>query len=263
MVTLQGQGIHGGKDASVTFVPDPGPLRIEVGGVASPLGDFEVEGALGSTSLRRAGATIHTVEHLFAALAGLGIRSDVRIVVTGDELPLLGGGALELARALAGLQITPRPPELVVVRGGVVRVDDSRYEFLPAQGVEVEVEVDLPSHCATRASWRGDARDFSTRIAPARTFALEGDIGELARRGLARHVDPASVVVVGSDALHAAGGSTPDEPARHKLLDLMGDAYAHGGPPRGALRAYRPGHARNHAAFRLAALEGILRREPI
>src|SRR5512143_3691373 len=173
MVTLQGRGLHGGKEASVTFVPDPGPLRIELGGVASLLGDFEVQGALGSTSLRRGGATLHTVEHLFAALAGLGIRSDVRVVVEGDEVPLLGGGALELARALGELRIPPRRPELVVVREGLVQVDDSRYEFVPGAGVEIEVEVDLPSHCSARASWRGDARDFSTRIAPARTFALE------------------------------------------------------------------------------------------
>ncbi len=262
-IVLSGRGLHGGKEASVALYRERGPLRIDVGGVARPLASFEPEGALGSTRIRSGAVIVGTVEHLFAALAGLGVRSELRVAITGDEVPLLGGGALEIARALRSLGIAPHEPDLVVEREGVLTIDESRYEFSPGLGVVVEVEVVLPSHCAPRASWRGDADDFVRRIAPARTFALERDVEELGRRGLARHVDPASVIVVGDDALYAAtftaSAPAPDEPARHKLLDLIGDAFAHGGPPRGSVRAFRPGHAHNHAAFRRALDEGILR----
>ncbi len=246
----------------MTFARHDGPLVIDLGGVARPLKDFVAEGRYGSTSLRcRDGSfAIGTVEHLLAALAGLGVRADLRVVVSGDEIPLLGGGAHELARAVDALHIAPRAPEIVVAREGVVDIDESRYEFRSGEGVVVEVEVVLPQHCAPRASWRGDRDDFLERIAPARTVALERDVEELGRLGLARHVDPSSVVVIGDRELHAAAATpAPDEPARHKLLDLVGDAFAYGGPPRGLVRALRPGHAHNHAAFRRALDEGILR----
>jgi len=85
------------------------------------------------------------------------------------------------------------------------------------------------------------------------------EVEELVRRGLARHVDPASVVVLAPDAVLSAGRAfTPDEPVRHKLLDLLGDLYLHGGPPLGCVRAHRPGHAPNARALRRALAEGVL-----
>ena len=115
------------------------------------------------------------------------------------------------------------------------------------------------SRLSASASWSGDAIDFAARIAPARTFALARDADELVVAGLARHVDPASVVLVADDAIHSAGMPfAPDEPARHKLLDLMGDLYLRGGPPRGTVRATRPGHAANAEACRIALSNGLL-----
>ena len=109
------------------------------------------------------------------------------------------------------------------------------------------------------ARWQGDGEDFRLRIAPARTFATAGDVEELLRRGLARHADPGSVVVISPQAIHFSGRPfSPDEPARHKLLDLMGDLYLHGGPALGRTRAIRPGHAANSRAIRLARERGIL-----
>jgi UDP-3-O-[3-hydroxymyristoyl] N-acetylglucosamine deacetylase len=96
-------------------------------------------------------------------------------------------------------------------------------------------------------------------LAPARTFAREVDLEPLVRSGLARHVEPSSVVVLAPDAVHHAGlPFSRDEPARHKLLDLIGDLYLHGGPPIGSVRALRPGHAANAAAIERAFADGIL-----
>ena len=151
-------------------------------------------------------------------------------------------------------------PRLEVARAATFDVGPSRYDFTPGRDVEVRVSIQLDdARLAGEASWSGGAEDFVTRIAPARTFALAHEVDELARRGLARHVDPASVVVIAPDAiLHAGRPFSPDEPARHKLLDLLGDLYLHGGPPAGRVAAFRPGHAANARAFRRAIAEGVL-----
>jgi UDP-3-O-[3-hydroxymyristoyl] N-acetylglucosamine deacetylase len=112
---------------------------------------------------------------------------------------------------------------------------------------------------AKTARWDGDPRDFRERIAAARTFGFAHEVEALAARGLASHVAPESVVVFAPDAVLFSGRPfTADEPARHKLLDLAGDLFVHGGPPIGRVIAHRPGHAATHAAMRDARSMGIV-----
>jgi UDP-3-O-[3-hydroxymyristoyl] N-acetylglucosamine deacetylase len=208
---------------------------------------------------------VGTVEHAFAALAGLGVHQGVTVLVEGPEMPLLDGGARAWCDALASLELPstrPRPPWRVA-REATFMVGPSRFDFWPAADVDVTVHVELDdSRFASEARWQGDVADFVERIAPARTFTLARDVEELVRRGLARHVDPASVVVLAPDAVHHAGRPfLADEPARHKLLDLLGDLYLHGGPPLGRVHAVRPGHASNARAIRQAIEEGVLARD--
>jgi UDP-3-O-[3-hydroxymyristoyl] N-acetylglucosamine deacetylase len=122
----------------------------------------------------------------------------------------------------------------------------------------VHLEIDDP-RISPDARWNGDPDDFHARIAPARTFALAHEVDELLRRGLVRYVDPASVVLIAPDTIHHVGRPfAADEPARHKLLDLIGDLYLRGGPPIGRVRAVRPGHAANAHAIRQALDAGVL-----
>jgi UDP-3-O-[3-hydroxymyristoyl] N-acetylglucosamine deacetylase len=112
------------------------------------------------------------------------------------------------------------------------------------------------------ASWDGDSSDFFERIAPARTFALAKDVPALVARGLGKGAVPASVLVIAEDEIYWSGRPfEADEPARHKLLDLVGDLYLHGGPPLGSVLATRPGHAANHAAIAEALARGVLSKE--
>jgi UDP-3-O-[3-hydroxymyristoyl] N-acetylglucosamine deacetylase len=205
---------------------------------------------------------VSTVEHVFSALAGLGIYSDVMIVVDGPELPLLDGGAAAWCEAIATLCVAPRKPFLRVMREWVVDVGPSRYELTPGDCVEVEARIVIEdARVAAEAHWAGDASDYRARIAPARTFAVAANLEELARRGLARQVDPTSVVVLAPDAIHHSGRPfSSDEPARHKLLDLIGDLYLHGGPPIGRVRAVRPGHSANAQFIRRAIHAGAITR---
>jgi UDP-3-O-acyl-N-acetylglucosamine deacetylase len=141
----------------------------------------------------------------------------------------------------------------------VIDLGDSRYAFEPGDGIDVRVRFESGDPRLTAdARWCGDAADFRSRIAPARTFALARDLPEIARLGLARHVDPRAVVVVLPGAVHCDGPFAPDEPARHKLLDLVGDFYLRGGPPVGVVDARRPGHTANAAAIARALAERIV-----
>jgi UDP-3-O-[3-hydroxymyristoyl] N-acetylglucosamine deacetylase len=262
---IEGPGLHTGAPGAVRFTCHRGPVVLRSGGVDSSMTELRVVDTARSTTVANASGTIRiaTIEHVLAALGGLGVHSGVAVVIEGAEAPLADGGARRYVDALRALGITPSPPPLRVVRDGVVVVGKSRYELRrldDADAVELEIEVDFgDARLARTASWSGDADDFGTRIAGARTFGFEHEIEELLARELASHVTPESVVVIAEAGILSRGAPfTADEPARHKLLDLIGDLYLHGGPPRGGIRAARPGHAVTHEVIRRAREDGLL-----
>jgi len=261
-VVLQGRGLHSGAPCTVVLLREPGPVALSQGGARATVRDLVVASTARATTVEAPGGTLRvgTVEHAFAALAGLGVREGLELRVEGPEMPLLDGGALAWCEAIARLAVPAASPRLRVTRAASYEVGPSRYELAPGdRGIDVSVHVELDSRFEPVARWRGDPQDFVSRIAPARTFALAHEVEELARRGLARHADPASVVVLAPDAVLSSGRPfTPDEPARHKLLDLIGDLYLHGGPPVGSVHAVRPGHASNARAIRRALEDGVL-----
>lgn len=264
-VELDGFGLHGGARARLVVSARPGPLVFLSGGRVTPLSALRASGDRRSTELSGDGVTARTVEHLFAALAALGLHEGVALELTGDECPLLDGGARAYFDALCTLSLPPVAPRLAIVADGEVRVGASVYRFSrpppgasPRPRVSVEVDFD-DARLAPRAAWDGDAADFARRIAPARTFGFARELGELAERGLASRVDRESVVLVTDAAVLSAGPPfLPDEPARHKLLDLMGDLFVWGGPPLGHAHAERPGHAATHAAVAEGLARGLL-----
>lgn len=203
---------------------------------------------------------VGTVEHCFAALAGLGIREGVAVEVEGPEMPLLDGGARAWCELVARIGARAQAPCARIGQPARFEIGPSRYELEPGEGVHVEARIDFgDARIAEHARWDGDPRDFVERIAPARTFALESEVEDFLRRGLVRHVDRTSVVVVAPDAIHCAGRAFErDEPARHKLLDLIGDLYLCGGPPIGRVRAFRPGHASNVRMIERAIQAGVI-----
>jgi UDP-3-O-[3-hydroxymyristoyl] N-acetylglucosamine deacetylase len=218
-----------------------------------------------ATTLDIMGERVSTVEHLLAACGGLGLHDGLSIEVDGVELPLLDGGARAWCDALRQLGLSATAPRLEVVRDAEVQVAESRYVFHRASGIQIAVTIDFgDARLAPSAEWNGDARDFALRIAPARTFAFAHEVEAMADRGLGSHVTPSSVVVISQDSVLSAGAPfSPDEPARHKLLDLVGDLFLYGGPPWGALSAYRPGHRATSAAMREALESGIVRRRGV
>jgi UDP-3-O-[3-hydroxymyristoyl] N-acetylglucosamine deacetylase len=264
---VEGRGLHTGSHGTVCFVRHEGAVVVKAGGVVTALRDLRVVDTARSTTVADANGTFRfaTIEHVLAALGGLGVHAGVAIVVDGFEAPLADGGARRYVDALLELGVEATAPPLRVAREGIVEVGASRYVFERGdeagdQGVELEVSVDFDdARIAKTARWCGEARDFRERIAAARTFGFEHELGDLLARGLASHVTPESVVVIAKERVLASGAPfTADEPVRHKLLDLIGDLYLYGGPPRGIVRATRPGHAATHEVMRRALAEGLV-----
>ncbi|MCC6903843.1 MAG: UDP-3-O-acyl-N-acetylglucosamine deacetylase [Polyangiaceae bacterium] len=265
-VELHGRGLHSGRRCSVRFDARPGPLLFRIGPDEATLDQLVVVRADQGVCLRaRHGAReVDLCEHLLSALAGTNVQSGLTVTVLGPEVPLLDGGARELAHSIRTLGLRREPPRLSVARREVVVEGDSRYSFEPGETATVEVEVDFPGVVGReRGEHRvDDVERYLEAIAPARTFGFLSQASDLRARGRARHVDPAAVVALdeAGRALPPSAPLSPGEAARHKLLDLMGDVYLYGGPPLGRLSVIRPGHSTSHRVMQRALETGIVRK---
>jgi UDP-3-O-[3-hydroxymyristoyl] N-acetylglucosamine deacetylase len=262
-VVVEGAGLHTGEPSRVTLRARPGPVAIAQRGAEVAVGALAVVDRERATTLADPSGRVRlaTVEHLFSALAAFGVYEGLAIVVEGSELPILDGGAARWSEALATLGLAGSAPRLVAVRDDDVEVARSRLVVRRGPpSVEVHLGFDDP-RVAPRARFAFDREDYVARIAPSRTFAFASEVAGMMERGLARHVPPEAAVVLAPDAVLCAGRPfRADEPACHKLLDLLGDLYVYGGPPRARLEVHRPGHGANHALVAAALARGSLAR---
>lgn len=263
---LRGVALHRGGPATVRLEAAAGPITIVQRGVEASLADLHIARADRGVTLASADGRIRVdlVEHLFAALGGLGVRAGVRVTTHDDELPLLDGGARLFAEAILALDLAkePAPGALVITRNASISRGNAVYVFTPGRDVALRVEVEFRAPVGRgSAAWSGDDDDFVKRIAPARTFGWADEHAALLASGRAAAVDLSAVLVYGDDgAIAGCRPATKNEAARHKLLDLIGDLAIHGGPPRGSLTVQRPGHAATHAVVAQAFALGVLAR---
>ncbi|MCG3124804.1 MAG: UDP-3-O-acyl-N-acetylglucosamine deacetylase [Phycisphaerales bacterium] len=203
-----------------------------------------------------------TTEHVLSSLAGLGV-TDCLIELDGQELPMFDGSASAFVEAIqsAGLEeIVGRADPLRITEA--VRVEGPGGASIVAQprstpGCSFSYTLDyagtaggehIPRQTAT---WDGSAASYTAGVAPARTFCLAHEAVALRQAGLFLHVTPREMLV-----LDAAGRPVEntlrfsDEPARHKLLDLIGDLALVGRPIQADITATRAGHALNQEMAR-------------
>jgi UDP-3-O-[3-hydroxymyristoyl] N-acetylglucosamine deacetylase len=261
---LRGVALHRGGPVAVRLSRAPGPLVIEQRGAEAELHELGVIRADRGVTIASADERIRLdlVEHLFAAVGGLGVGAGLRIATDDAELPLLDGGARRYAEALTALAIPRAPRPLFIARDAALRHGDSVYRFSPGDVPRLRVEVAFrPPVGEQSAAWEGDAGEFVKRIAPARTFGWADEYAALRAAGRAASVDLDSVLVFdGAGVLPGCRPAEPTEAARHKLLDLIGDLALHGGPPRGHLEAFAPGHTATHTIVVEALARGVLAR---
>jgi UDP-3-O-[3-hydroxymyristoyl] N-acetylglucosamine deacetylase len=275
-IVLSGRALHAGGETAVAFDRIDGPIQIVQNGHTALLSDLLLDRTDAGVVLTDGGAIrVDLVEHLLSAFGGTGVRSGVRAEIRGPELPLLDGGSGAYVRALDRLGLLDMVADLgqraeTEIRGRAeIREGKSTYRFDPGPSVRIEIEIDFdhPAIGRQRTRWEGDVASYVSRIAPARSFGLAADLSRLvaasrARGAEQRHPDVLAALIVFDDTAVVPTGprAEPDEPARHKLLDLVGDLFVHGGPPAGALFASRPGHGVTHDVMRKALDRGIVAR---
>ena len=252
-VSFSGTGLHTGVPATVRVLPgEVGQgVLLRTGGGEAPLSSCGLSGTgRGTEVLLPGGGSLRTTEHLFAALAGLGIYS-ATVELEGPEVPCLDGCSAAFARGLAaasrpaGADEMPKGVDLAVpvavedeTRGAVVAAFPC-----PELWITYVIRYEERPIGTQMADFRPARDDFLGELAPARTFALASEMDDLRARGLALGGSLENALLVGTEDVQALGGLRfPDEFVRHKILDLLGDLYLLGAPLRGRIAALRSGH---------------------
>lgn len=262
-VRASGVGLHSGSKVSVVLRPAPPGSGIQFHRVdlrpavtlradARSVGDTRL-----ASCLERDGVRLSTVEHLMAALAGLGI-DNLHVDVDAAELPIFDGSAATFVFLLqsAGIVEQTAAKRFVrVLKTVEVREGDKWARLEPYDGFRLRFTIRF-DHPAIERSGSEVEFDFATDsfardLARARTFGFTQDVERLREQGLALggHLDNA-IVMDEYRVLNAEGLRLPDEFARHKLLDAIGDLYLLGAPLLAAFSAYKSGHALNNALLR-------------
>ncbi len=254
-VSCTGVGLHSGAPVRLRLLPaaaGSGIVLVRTDGVepveipASPASVVSTDHA---TSLGCNGTAVATVEHLLAALYGLGV-DNVRVEVEGPEIPILDGSAASFAFLIRSARIrtqdSPRP--LLCVRRRIeIREGQRRIHVEPARRFQVSYAVDF-DHCLIGRQElhlpRLDPETFEREIAPARTFGFLREVHALRGAGLARGGSLDNTLVLGATKLlNPSGLRWPDEFVRHKLIDLLGDLSLLGMPIQGHVHVERGGHS--------------------
>jgi UDP-3-O-[3-hydroxymyristoyl] N-acetylglucosamine deacetylase len=255
-VVMKGIGVHSGAEVSLILHPAEANtgynFYVQGGGqIGHVPGDFRAVSNLTLCTVLSAadGTSVATVEHLLAALRGLGV-DNAGIEVDGNEVPIMDGSAEEFAGAIqeAGLRDLEEPRRYIkVLRPIEVRDGDSVGELFPYNGFRLDVEIDFKSEFIGRQRLDIDITPSSfKKICRARTFGFLKDVKQLWAAGRALGSSLENTVAIGDDRiLNPEGLRYTDEFVRHKTLDAVGDFALAGAPILGLYRSYRGSHRLN------------------
>ncbi len=214
--------------------------------------DFVVQ-ALRTTRLVKGEASVQTVEHLLSALVGLGI-DNLDVEVQGPEIPIADGSAKEFVRLIeeAGVQQLNAPKKVIRIEQPIYWSEGNVHLVaLPAKDTRFSYTLHYPHSPVIRSQYHSfvlNSLAYKNDIADSRTFSLYEEIAPLIEQGFLKSggLDN-GLVIQGTQVLNPGGLRHSDEPARHKILDLVGDLALLGAPIEGHILAVRSGHASNVA----------------
>lgn len=256
-VVVEGVGLHSGTKVTLRLVPAAANHGLVF--VRSDLPDRPVipvrselvtDTAL-ATTLSIGSAKVATVEHLLAAVSGLGV-DNLRMELDGPELPIMDGSAAPFAQRMieAGFRSQGEPKNFIVIKKTVSVVSgDKVATFSPSRRFRIDCTIDFKHPLISDQQFTmelSDQTQFMREVARARTFGFLRDVDKMRSMGLARGGSLENAVVVDDfSILNPEGLRYPDEFVRHKLLDALGDIALLGRPVLGALTVYKTGHALN------------------
>lgn len=280
-VTISGVGLHTGSHVNMTLKPAMPGFGIKFQRIDLPDQpivkadvDYVVDTARGTT-LEHNGARVSTVEHILAALVGMGV-DNVLIELNGPEIPIMDGSSLPFIEIIEeiGIQVQDAKKIYYSIDTNINYYDDvKKVEMvaLPAVDYRITALIDFNSQVlGTQHANLKSLSDFKNEIAPCRTFVFLHELEYLLANNLIKGGDINNAIVVvdhqmteaelarlatafGRDTisvqregiLNNAQLHFPNEPARHKLLDIVGDLALIGFPIKAHIIANRPGHASN------------------
>jgi UDP-3-O-[3-hydroxymyristoyl] N-acetylglucosamine deacetylase len=260
VVRATGIGLHSGERIGLALRPAPVDhgivfLRTDLPRpVRLPARMEWVGSTTQTTTLTDGSATLSVVEHLLAALAGLGI-DNLLIEVNAGEVPIMDGSASPFVFLLqsAGIAVQDAPKRYIRILEPVIERDgDAWAKFAPHAGCRLDYTLEY-DHPAVRPQLKSAAVELSPtafvrEISRARTFGFLSDYEHLRSRNLARGCGLHSGVVLDECRILNEGGlRLGDEFVRHKILDALGDLYLLGYGLIGAFTGFRSGHATNRA----------------
>lgn len=253
-IKLKGIGLHSGLQINLKIKPAPSNTGILFRRVdfSRPIdipasSDFITETTL-ATVLGRDGASVSTVEHCMAALAGMNIDNAV-VEIDGPELPILDGSAEPYVRAILKTGVRAQNSKRAFIHmKKAVRVEsgDKFSILLPSDRFHITYGIGFDNKFSPDQHFHLDLTpsSFASELAQARTFGFLEDVEYLRSIGKARggSLDNAVVLHKG-EVLNPEGLRMPDEFVRHKMLDAVGDLALAGMPIMGHLIVYKGGHA--------------------
>lgn len=280
-ISMDGVGIHSGQNVKMTLKPaNPNTgitfKRIDLPNQPTVKADVDhVVDTVRSTTLEANGARVATVEHLLAALVGNQV-DNVLIEIDGPEVPILDGSSAAFVEAIqkAGVQEQQAPRVYYTLQHNVTFVDEEKkveMVALPYSEYRINTLIDFNSPVlGTQHADLKHITDFNEAIAPCRTFSFFHELEYLIDHNLIKGGDINNAIVVvdkpvtddqverisrvfKKDNVKVSEGGIlnnlelrfPNEPARHKLLDVVGDLALVGVPFKAHIIANRPGHSSN------------------
>ncbi len=280
-ITVKGTGLHTGLHVDLTFKPAPENfgykfqrIDLENKPVIKAVAEYVV-GTSRGTTIEKDGVKIETIEHVLSAIYGLGI-DNILIEINGPEVPIMNGSSIRFVEALleAGIEEQDAEKNYFEIKEEIRYCDNDRNSEIviyPDDHLNINVLVDYNSYVlGNQYSLLKELSDYEKEIAPCRTFVFFNELEPLLNNNLIKGGDLDNAIVImdkeveqekidriaklfnkpsvkprPNGMLNNVDLRFSNEPARHKLLDLIGDLSLIGRPIKGKIVATRPGHSVN------------------
>lgn len=258
-VSFSGIGLHTGREVTMTFCPAKESTgivfeRTDLPGRPTIPATIEyVQDTARSTTIGIGSVRVHTIEHVMAALRAFDI-DNLLIEVSSAEPPVGNGSSdsfVEMIEQSGALEQSSFLPILALQKPIYWSNDEIHIVALPSEEYRISYTLHYPNSPALRSQYFSsliNEGNFKKEIASCRTFALYNEVAYLMDRGLIKGGSLENAVVIKDDAIFSKEGlKFPDEMARHKVLDLVGDLALVGFPFLCHVIAIRSGHTSNVA----------------
>ena len=261
-ITISGVGIHTGKKVNMNILPSsPNSgiifkrIDLKKNNVVIPNFQNVSEATLCTTVSNQFGVKVSTIEHLMAALLGLGVDNAI-VELDAQEVPILDGSAKEFVKILKqkGLKTSDVPIKLIKINNFVELEDGDKYISIDKSNTTLEIEFEINYKNQFIKNQKNKVNVFEDNlddIFNSRTFCLFEDIEKLKKIGLGKGGSLENAIVVkDSVMLNEDGLRNNNEFVNHKILDCMGDLYLVGYRLIGSLRCKHGGHSLTNKLLR-------------